>query len=169
MFAKKELERLDKIVSEVKRDMDLVGIPYSKVKVVLDSKLKKTLGSCHYDDDLNPILIKISYRLFNNAPTQAIKNVICHELIHSGVGYKFNHDGDWKMYSEKMNNAENYYKIQVHDNEYIKYTAMYEIICSSCGNKTYRFRKNEEVKNPEFYVCCKCDHNMSDATITKIN
>lgn len=106
----RDVSDLDRLAKEVKQDMRIAGVPYDQhCPIILsDYRMSRVLGQCEYALDGNKEYakrIKINRLCFENSEEQDIKNIICHELIHSAkecVITDCGHKGIWKIYAEQM-------------------------------------------------------------------
>lgn len=97
---------INRIIREVKLDMDDLKIPYDRnVKFNFSLNMKTTLGE--YNPMERMIILNVKY--VRSANEQEIKDLICHELIHSAYDcQECGHRGKWKQYVEIINRNKNY-------------------------------------------------------------
>ncbi len=160
---------LEKLVNEVKKDMDEVGVPYNpNIPVSITSRYPKSLGKCYYkfiNDKRVASEIKISKQLYDFRDIKLLKNTICHELIHSADDCVYsNHGGYWLYYSKLMNKYKGYNISRLTDlpeemlNQY-----KYIIICKECGAKGYYSRYSQSIKlieaNSKDIYCKYCGNH----------
>lgn len=158
------MKDLDKLVSECKKELDAIGIPYGAVRSwSVNTRAKSRWGQCMtvskglYD-------ISISYRLLqDDADDTAAKDTIIHELLHTAPGCN-GHQGRWKMYADMVNKAYPQYNIKRVSSEEemgLKKEQRdirnnYKIVCTGCGSSFYRQRAGRIITHPELYRCVKC-------------
>ncbi len=155
-----------------------MGIPVSEhidSEVVINKRAKSRFGCCK--EIQTPTLrsqdrdgegknneirytIEISKALLE-APTQSIKEVLAHEVLHTTPdGDK--HTGIWKKYAAIMNQSYGYHIKRTLSPEAlgvnlskVKAPAKYLIICKKCGMVQERSRVSRVIKQPSLYRC-KC-------------
>ena len=141
---------LQKTVDEVKKDMDEVGVPYNPdIPIFISERYSRALGKCYYQTRDNKRIatkIGISKEIIDYGDWDLIRNVICHELIHSADDCVYcYHGGVWKVYADKMNRYNNYHFI---------------IECQGCHTKSYFQRSTKTVeavkKGQKTIKCKKC-------------
>lgn len=150
--------RLMRLVTEVKRDMLNANIPFDDtVPFIINSRLSRSLGRCHFNRVYGAIKIDIAQIVIDCPDDMEIKNVICHELIHSArICLTYGHGGMWKIFANKMNQTnQNYHITTVHkDNTFGKHDEQQRI-----GNtKRYKFKVQ----------CQHCDMSQCFTRETKI-
>lgn len=172
----REVSDLDRLVEEVKVDMEVAGIPFDDdCHIKLNSRLSRALGKCKYrrswDGSMCAYVIEINKMYFENATDNELKSTICHELIHSakqciGCGHK----GLWKRYTERM--EENYpdkyiIKRTTYSEQYVETLRKkkenlykYEVYCPECGTTWRRKTKCKLVQHPNYYSCGKCNTSL---------
>ena len=160
----RDLELLNKLVIDVKRDMDKLNVPYNDiVPFKINNRLSRALGRCIYkriNNEKVSVLLEIQGEYFKNGSINDIKDTICHELIHSAKDcVNSGHIGIWKKYADIMTLNSKYnikrtqsVKIDVDESKY-----KYKVVCSKCGVTTYKKRKSKLIEHPEYFRCkCGC-------------
>ncbi len=158
------MKDLNKYVDECFRDLDLIGIPYGKVRRwEINTRAKSRWGLCKCLKG-GGFVISIAQSLLDDAVAdQALKDTIVHELLHTVPGC-LDHKGKWKRYAELINRKFPQYTIKrTASREEKGITAgkpepiyRYVIQCCSCGTEFPRERESNLVKHPENYRCGKC-------------
>lgn len=77
---------LQKLVEEVKSDMKKMGVPYNNNFSVCLRDEGSNNGICYHDLER----IDINKGLFEYGDIKDVETVICHELIHSALGFDEN-------------------------------------------------------------------------------
>lgn len=160
---------LQKTVDEVKKDMDEVGVPYNPdIPIFISERYSRALGKCYYQTRDNKRIatkIGISKEIIDYGDWDLIRNVICHELIHSADDCVYcYHGGVWKVYADKMNRYKNYHISRithVPDEMHEHYNNYHFIIeCQGCHTKSYFQRSTKTVeavkKGQKTIKCKKC-------------
>lgn len=141
---------LQEAISEAKK----LNIPVSeKIKSnVLTSNAQSFLGKCRKSG--NSFTIYISNALLGGGDTQGIKQTLAHEILHTCDGC-MNHGNTWKNYASKMNRAYSYNISRTANIESFNVvrTANYVVVCTQCGNKTYRNRMSKLITHMHQYRC----------------
>lgn len=163
--------KMMKLVQEVKKDMKKAEVPFDDtVPFFINSRLSKCLGKCYYQQVnwvLKPIKIEISLNVLKNDSDQEIKNVICHELIHSAPNcICCGHKNMWKIYANRMNYKNKNYRIETRRKQNIDNLSELKkgyniaVVCEKCGATTYYMKKGKVIKaienNTADYICKKC-------------
>lgn len=165
------MKSLSVLVKEVKHDMDVACIPYdNSVPVVQNNRMRSTGGKCKYRKDMYgkyyAFIVEINGKMLANESEDFLKNVICHELIHSaclGDGHKKR----WAKYANLMNQRNTNYHIErcyhrsdVTHSYRAKSEYKYKIVCSKCGKTYYYKRKGKAVSRIKNgycgYSCGRC-------------
>ena len=142
---------LQKTVDEVKKDMDEVGVPYNPdIPIFISERYSRALGKCYYQTRDNKRIatkIGISKEIIDYGDWDLIRNVICHELIHSADDCVYcYHGGVWKVYADEMHEHYNNYH--------------FIIECQGCHTKSYFQRSTKTVeavkKGQKTIKCKKC-------------
>nr|DAX93228.1 MAG TPA: SprT-like family [Caudoviricetes sp.] len=144
------------LIREVKEDMDKFHVPYDNYyELAIKDFSGATWGTCNYIDQA----IYINSDLVLYGKDEDIKNVICHELIHSAKECRFEgHRGLWKKYANVMNqhgyhiSRSNRYELNIDKTKIYKYV----VKCVKCGNTQGFNTRRGVVKNPENYLCSIC-------------
>lgn len=158
--SKKDLE---KIVKEVKKDMDVFDIPYNDMySVELYDKKTNAYGTCRYREHR----ITIHKNFFLCCPDlDHVRSVIAHELLHSApCCYREGHKGKWKIYAKEFTEATkdyiHHYTIQrtgsMNLANYNNITK-YGIYCQNCNKWIdVRYKRTSVIKNIDecFCPCC---------------
>lgn len=151
--------KLQYLVRVVKTDMFRAGVPFNDFyPVTLDTCVGSSLGVCSYKRKA----IFINPKMFGREDDVTIKNVICHELIHSADEcVREGHRGMWRYYADKMNASGLGYTInrttlvnETYKTRKVDYK--YEIVCAHCGAVSRRKVASNVVKNPWLYKCGRC-------------
>lgn len=154
------LTRLKRLISIVKADMRKAGVPFDDDASFRIKKGIKAYGQCN-------IRYSVKYQGFRsdiyiaehtfNEDDLFLKDVICHELIHSAPAcYRCGHRGAWQRFAKQMNTQNpNYYitatvKPTEEDIEMAmrnrQAKAHYRVQCNTCGTQVYYLKKGQVVK-----------------------
>ena len=93
---------------ECRRELDRLGIPYSKnITFKVNTRAKMRLGVCKKTG--NSFVIEISSSLLDERTPlkEGLKNTLHHELLHTCRGC-MKHTGRWKIYADRVNAAYGY-------------------------------------------------------------
>ena len=143
---------LQKLVEEVKSDMKKMGVPYNdNFSVCLRDKGSNN-GMCYHDLER----IDINKGLFEYGDIKNVKTVICHELIHSALGFNEHHGDVFQYCSRRMDELG--YTIHTRDHfEWDRRKAYkYVLYCPNCGLQWGYKTKCDRIKNPSKYMCPRC-------------
>lgn len=156
------MKNLSKYFVECKKELDGIGIPYSKniMSCTVNYRAKSRWGQCRRRG--GTYSINISNRLLaDNVPAKSLKQTIIHELLHTCPGC-MKHTGDWKKWADVVNRKLGYHvsrlssaeDLGVHDSvSPWKYT----VVCTNCNKEVAHYqRKTKVVKYPGAYWCGIC-------------
>ncbi len=106
------------LIRQVKDDMDMMGIPYNKeIPILINPRLSKVMGKCWYlnsGETRSVTKIEIARFVVDYDDKDLLRNVLCHELIHSADEcLHCGHRKQWKVYAEEMSRHPMYH-IKVH-------------------------------------------------------
>ena len=163
----KDLRKLyNDCVVELKRiNMDISN---RIVEVKPNGRLRTVLGKCKYNRRTGNYSIEINTCLLTDeAETQAAKETIIHELIHTCPGC-MNHGYEWKRRGERASRMLGYdvcrlrsvdklndWKVEVKEE-----TFKYALVCNDCG-KEYKFKRwCGKLENPSRFVCGRCKGSL---------
>ena len=137
------------------------------VPVVINSRLRKTLGRCHFEM-INglcyPTKIEISKSLLELAEDSLIMDVILHECAHyittASTFEKHGHDALFKHFCLKIgtNNYTPVTRMTYKNKDGHKSFYKYSVYCKKCGKLVdNRSRACEMTRHPDFYIsnCCR--------------
>ena len=177
-------ELLIEVISQAKN----LGIPVSsqiKNEVVVNQRARSRFGCCKIiqtpslksqhgvkiEKQIPKYMIEISVAL-SEAPIEAIKEVLAHEVLHTTLGGD-SHTGNWKKYAKMMNQNYGYNIKRTNSPESLgvilpreKPLAKYLIVCQKCGMTQGRSRISKVIKHPSLYRC-KCGGKLKIQTATK--
>ena len=163
----KDLRKLyNECVSELKHIH--VDISNRIVEVKSNGRLRTVLGRCNYNRITGNYSIEINACLLTDeAETQAVKETIIHELIHTCPGC-MNHGYEWKKRGEIASKLLGYnvcrlrsiddlnnWKVEVKRETY-----KYALVCNECGKEYKRKRWSEALANPSRYRCGRCNGSL---------
>lgn len=177
------MDRLKMLVKQVKQDMRNANVPFNdEISIIANKKLKTTAGRCHYRYSYElkqrvADFIDINYDMLINETDEFLKNVICHELIHSADEcVNSGHTGIWVFYAKRMNdNNKNYYITRCYTKSdlstaYAEKVYKYKTVCPNCGKEFYHRSRTKVIKSIEAgfkdYMCPKC--NCDDLYVVKL-
>ena len=147
---------------ECRRELDRLGIPYSKnITFKVNTRAKMRLGVCKKTG--NSFVIAISSSLLDERTPlkEGLKNTLHHELLHTCRGC-MKHTGRWKIYADRVNAAYGYCikRAAEKDEGIIPGELMkkprYRVVCPGCGTVYERFKRSKLIDHPEQYRCGKC-------------
>lgn len=146
---------LQKLVEEVKSDMKKMGVPYNNnFSVCL--KTMGDNGMCYHDLER----IDINKGLFEYGDIKDVKTVICHELIHSALGFDEHHGNVFQCYARRMDEL----GYTIHTKNHYKWDRRkafkYVLYCPNCGLQWGYKTKCNRIKNPYLYKCGRCDTTL---------
>ena len=139
-----------------------------KGEVVINGRLKKSLGRCIYTIDGNsvctPIRIEIAAGLLKVATDESIMDVIGHECAHYVTAAitkeKHGHDAVFKFYCSKIGTKADKTTVAVDRIIPPEKSFKYTFYCKKCGKFLGgRHRMCKEVQNLDDYysTCCNSD------------
>lgn len=142
---------LQKLVEEVKIDMKKMGVPYNNnFSVCL--KIMGDNGRCYHDLER----IDINKGLFEYGDIKNVKTTLCHELIHSALGYDEGHGKWFQYYARKMDEL----RYTIHTTNHYEWDRRkaykYVLYCPNCGLQWGYKTKCNRIKNPNKYMCGRC-------------
>lgn len=163
----KDLQELyNTCVMELKRiNMDISS---RIVEVKPNGRLRTVLGKCHYNRRTGNYSIEINTCLLTDeAETQAAKETIVHELIHTCPGC-FNHGYEWKRRGDRASRMLGYHvsrltSIDTLETQGVKVkqeTYKYALVCNDCGNQYKRKRWSDALENPSRFRCGRCNGSL---------
>ena len=157
---------IDKLFNECREEIKKAGIPLNENTegIQINSRAVKRFGCCKRtegSDGRDLYTIEISSHI-TGCGEKLIKEVICHELLHTCEGC-FNHGKKWKKYAEELNRLYGYdisrtaspEKTGTEEPEEAG-SFKYELVCTKCGAVIKRKRRSKLTEHPEFYRCGKC-------------
>lgn len=165
------MTRLQELITIVKQDMVNAQIPFDEnVPIEPNKRLRRLAGRCRYKKVLygyKAFVVEINANMLKTESDEFLKNVICHELLHSAPEcVRSGHGGNWKRYARLMNIRNHNYNItRCYSKEDLskdyKNSYKYKVVCEDCG-KTYYYNKKGKVVSTvmdgyHFYRCGKCD------------
>ena len=154
------------LVAECESELKSLGYkPCENITWSVNARAKKRWGQCKYTS-ATTCAISISERLLqDDAPDQAVKDTIMHELIHTVRGRNgkpaSKHTGLWYEIAQEVNIRLPQYRIKrttssaekgiepIVREKRIEYT----IRCTHCGKEYHRERMSKLVSQPERYRC----------------
>lgn len=157
---------LKKYLEECKKDLDKIGIQYSKnITGIKFGNQKRALGTCYKLGNYTKyertnFSIQISNILNNKeVPEAAIKEVVMHELIHTCKNC-FCHTGQWAKNAEIVKNklginvsrTTTFKKLGI-PADIENAAAAYVLKCTKCGSEWKRYKKCKLVTNYTSYKC----------------
>ncbi len=168
-------KNLYNLVTEVKKDMDALEIPYDdKVPFKFNTRAKRFNAVCRlkYDEYFNKYayLIEINRTYFIMQNLKGLKSTIAHELIHSAFPSD-GHLGSWKEYAQKMTlNSNKKYEItrctaRTYNEPEPEYK--YIVYCPDCGREWHYKIKCKGVKNVNNYICSGCKTHLQVKEFSK--
>lgn len=158
------MKNLLKLAAVCEAELRSIGIqPAAKIRWTVNTRATRRWGSCKKAGP-GAYEISISSRLLQeDVDTQAAKDTIMHELLHTVKGTK-GHTGLWLQLATQVNQRLPQYSI--------KRTASYEekgvepdaaryiIRCTCCGKEFSRQRMSNLVRAPQNYRCGACGHPL---------
>ncbi len=141
-----------------------IGIqPAAKIRWVVNTRATSRWGHCRQLDP-DCYEISISSRLLqDDVDTQAVKDTIMHELLHTVKGTK-GHTGLWLQLATQVNQRLPGYSIKrttSYEEKGIQPAeARYILRCSHCGVLFRRQRMSDLVRTPQKYRCGACGHPL---------
>lgn len=160
------MKDLRKLYIEVLEDVMNSGIEVGNITdVTVSYRAKRRFGQCCYRRADGTYTINISsFILADGTETQAVKNTIAHEIIHTVKGC-MNHGPEWKKQAAILMKYHTEYKItrtssieeygieaaQKTEDEY-----RYLYKCTSCGRLVGRNRESNFTRNVSRYRCGAC-------------
>jgi len=158
------MRNLQQITGKCMDELEAIGIELGRVEnVIVNTRAVKRWGQCKKLAS-GGFEINISSRLLDeSAPEISLKNTIIHELLHTCRNC-MNHGAEWKYLAQKVNRAYPQYNIKrtASASEYqmseaeVERKAKYILECKKCGNKLFRYRESDLIRNPGNYRCAKC-------------
>ncbi len=158
------MKQLEKYVAQCQHDLDILGIPYGKVRSwEINTRAKSRWGLCKRLKG-GEFAISIAQALLeDDTDDQALMDTIMHELLHTVPGC-LEHKGKWKLYADLVNRRLPQYTIKRSTSYEEKgltppqseAAVHYILRCSKCGAEFQRSRKSKLVKNPEKFRCGIC-------------
>lgn len=147
---------LQKLVEEVKSDMKKTGVPYNNNFSVCLRDKGSSNGMCYYDLER----IDINKGLFEYGDIKGVKTTICHELIHSALGYDEKHGKLFRHYARRMGKL----GYDIHTTNHYEWDRRkaykYVLYCPNCGLQWGYKTKCDRIKNPGKYMCARCFSNL---------
>lgn len=160
------MKNLYEVASICMYELESIGIKYGKImNFTVNYRATTRWGQCRRKN--NGYYINISEKLLqDNAPLEALKDTIIHELLHTCEGC-MNHGEKWKKYAEKVNKTYGYNIKRCSsaeekglDVENIRaekeQRAKHKFTCCGCGQTILRQRESNFTKYYENYTCGKC-------------
>lgn len=146
------------------------GRVFCNIEVKVNSRLKATLGRCHYDLQnckIVPTKIEISRQLLLSGNQKEINETIIHECAHALValdtGENHGHDKFFKAKCQKLgisgDRCASGSRLDSEDLSEYKYVCY----CAACHKATNcYYRAGKVVKNPKMYYskCCSAAINI---------
>ena len=163
----KDLRKLyNTCVMELKRiNMDISN---NITEVKSNGRLRTVLGKCKYNRRTGNYSIEINTCLLTDeAETQAAKETIIHELIHTCPGC-MNHGYEWKRRGDRASRMLGYNVsrltsvdvLEAQGVEVKQETYKYALVCDNC-NKEYKFKRLcGKLEYPSRYKCGRCNGNL---------
>ena len=158
------MKNLSELVKECKRDLDLLGIKYSKnISWSVNTRAKCRWGLCK-KIGINAYEISVASSLLKDEiDEQMAKDTIVHELLHTVSGC-MGHKGKWKLLADYVNRNLPQYNIKRATNFEEKGFVLeskpteyrYLLRCKNCGAEIGRQRESKAVINYKNYRCSKC-------------
>lgn len=163
----KDLRKLyNDCVMELKRiNMDISDCI---VKVEVNGRLRTVLGRCNYNYRTGNYSIEInSCLLTDEAETQAAKETIIHELIHTCPGC-MNHGYEWKRRGDRVSRMLGYDVCRLQNIDTLNKWGVevkeeswkYALVCNDCGNQYKRKRWSDALANPSRFRCGRCNGSL---------
>lgn len=154
-------EDLIQIITETAEDMKKAGLhpgPVSSVR--WSSRMRRSKGNCQRrKDGRGGFEIAISKDLLTCQ--EALKDTVCHELIHTLPGC-FNHGDLFQLAAARMN-ARGYQVSQTfnpdlyagkgYEETYTRPRPKYVLVCTRCQKQYPRARRSKSIEHPELYRC----------------
>ena len=144
--------------------LDQLQIPYAKnCKLLTDSRLKRSWGSCRKHPD-GGYTIKISPVLLEDSvPIDSLKDTLFHELLHTVPG-AMSHGKTWLQLAKQVNLATGLdikRSTTASDKGIMQDFAndpsvKFLCICESCGAQIVRYRKCDFMRRTNRYRCGTC-------------
>ncbi len=155
---KQTVNDFDKLLLEVMDQAVRAGLPIARTiapHVLVNRRAQKRFGQCimkeeHFTIELSAVLL--------NAPEQACRQTLAHELIHTCRGCQ-NHGPLFQKYAAVMNRLYGYHIRTTNSMEemgisdHTKQSAKYILQCLSCGKEYYYYRSGRAVEHPSSYRC----------------
>lgn len=142
--------------------MSIALLPFDDaVPIVLNPRLTRVLGRAKHRGEKN-IVVEIAKNVYELADEQTIKNVICHELLHTAFPLD-GHLGQWKFYANKANILMPKYNITRCNTDkelYKRRHKWYKVKCLKCG-EIWETHNKTCVKYPERYYHVTCGGNLT--------
>lgn len=140
-------------------DLEALNIHCGKVALELDTRARRRWGCCRKLPD-GSYRIGISPKLLN-APMEALKNTLYHELLHAATGCD-GHTGRWKQlaglvsrrYGTDITRTSSWEAKGLDQNT--DPTVRYRFVCTGCGAQVVRFRACTFTKRYTRYRCSRC-------------
>ena len=163
---------LQEIIDEAKN----AGIPVSKrilTDVRINPRPKKRFGCCRKTG--RDFQIEVS-RFVLDAPEEAIRNVIAHEVLHTCRG-AMDHQSKWKEYASLMNRTYGYTIKRTNSFEELGLVRSkpagepnyrYIIRCKRCGRQMQRQRASRLTRHPDLYRC-RCGGRLEVVKYSNVN
>jgi len=164
------MKDLRKLYKECVLELNRINMDISDriVEVKPNGRLRTVLGKCKYSHRTGTYSIEINTCLLaDEAETQAAKETIVHELIHTCPGC-MNHGYEWKRRGDRASRMLGYHvercasvdELETQGVIVKQETYKYALVCDSCGNQYKRKRWCEVLENPSRYKCGKCNGSL---------
>ena len=156
------------VEEEVKKAFEKGGYVYdsTKISIKYNSRLKTTLGRCHYRINVTtkrvePYKLDFSTLFLNTGSDLDIIEVIRHEVAHALVcietGENHGHDEYFKKMCQRLETSKDQISSQINYKVPIQQVFKYTGICTNCGAVVGQWhRAGKIVKYPHLYNCGKC-------------
>lgn len=160
------MKNLWKLYSECVTELIRINMDISDriTEVKPNGRLRTVLGKCKYNRRTGNYSIEINTCLLTDeAETQAAKETIVHELIHTCPGC-MNHGYEWKRRGDRVSRMLGYDVCRLRDIDTLnnwgvevkQETYKYALVCNDCGNQYKQKRWSKSLENPSKYRCGKC-------------
>lgn len=173
------MKNLNSLFEECRMELKRINMDISDriVKVSVNGRLKTTMGKCIFSRRTGNYSIEIAACLLTDeAETQAAKETIIHELIHTCPGC-MNHGYEWKRRGDRVSRMLGYNVTRCADRTTLETQGVvikdrkpeeykYALVCDCCGNQYKHKRMCEAVRYPELYYCGKCNGSLHMVPLT---
>lgn len=164
------MKNLNSLFEECRMELKRINMDISDriVKVEVNGRLRTVLGRCSYNYRTGNYSIEINPCLLaDNVETQAAKETIIHELIHTCPGC-MNHGYEWKRRGDRASRMLGYDVCRLRKTsdleawgvEVKRETFKYALVCEKCGYQWKYKRWGEKLANSSNFRHSVCGGSL---------